>query len=748
MGQFYKGTEATFIDDAMFQLPYELMGKVIDKKDKEVQDTIDTTVALNSLLQAKGLKVDDPRLQEIIGGYTGQIDDLTKSIYGDVGNAITYMPKINQLKRQITTDWKTGEVSKIQENLALYSAWEEEQKKKLEKEGKNISEDQWALLKAKKLKDFTGTNYKDPLTYNTFEGEALLGATPEMDFIDGIFKEKVGSLKSVSWDKETGNWRVQGERGTAGFTEDELRRAYKAAVIADPERLKALMQKNQLGVPGYQAPLFDNQGQILIDSNQPNVFYNGLKLAKEKYGLTDVKKSDSTTLSEQGKQEYAWGIKQRDEEPVVGFNFQDTEKHDLTYDYKTYAQTKADIIAQKNSIFGTMVQKLQLKTKDQIEAFKNELARGDYSRVTGPNGILDGASYVEQFKDVRAKQVLQEAVEADFKAWKAKQPKNAKGEVIITVVDKNGKATKKAVNPKNAQGQEIMFNRFSAQPGFVKERVDTFSADNTEAGIDAKTTKAIGKTLNSLKGTLSISLHTAKDQQTVFKNQDGENVRLVTGVANRAGVIIPKNVAGLKVSSHAKVNGYTVYEDAAGNFVIPALSPEGKIQAQNLVNLGLAQGLEYSAGAEGDDEGDGEEPASTTVTGMVINGKKENLTFHSAEARLVDKNVGGKPVFAIPVKGGNFSVVATVDANTIQEPHVQNWINSPARIANAKYVEWKKSVPPTLPATTNKQAGYTIGKSPKLGWYVVTKSGQQISAASAGKTEAALEKLYYDAVRY
>jgi hypothetical protein len=646
---------------------------------------------------------------------------------------MTYMPKVNELKRQITSDWKTGEVSKIEGNLALYNAWEEEQKKKLEKEGKNISEDQWALLKAKKLKDFTGTDYKNSLTYNTFEGEALLGATPEMDFIDGIFKEKVGNLKSVSWDNENGNWRIQGERGTAGFTDKELRDAYKAAVIADPERLKALMQKNQLGVPGYQAPLFDNKGQILIDSNQPNVFYNGLKLAEEKYGLTDVKKADSKTLSYTGQKEVDYGIKQRDEEPVVGFNFADTEKHDLTYDFKTYAQTKADIIAQKNNIFTTVANKLNLKGEAR-QKLAAQMGRGDYSAL---RGIYDADTYIEQFKDLRAKQVLQEAVEADFTAWKAKQPKNAKGEVIITVVGKDGKVTKQAVNPKDAQGQEVMFNRFSSQPGFVKERIDDYSADNTEAGLDAKTTKAIGKTLNSLKGTLSISLHTAKDQATVFKNQDGENVRLVT----------PKNVAGLKVSSHAKVNGYTVYEDAAGNFVIPALSPEGKIQAQNLINLGLGQGLEYSAGAEGDDEGDGEEPASTTITGMVINGKKENLTFHSAEARLVDKNVGGKPVFAIPVKGGNFSVVATVDANTIQEKHVQDWINSPTRIANAKYVDWKKSVPPTLPATTNRQAGYTIGKSQKLGWYVVTKSGKQISAAAAGKTEAALEKLYYDAVR-
>lgn len=737
MGQFYKGVEATFIDDAMFKLPYELMGKIIDKKDKEVNDAIDTTVALNSLLEAKGLKVDDPRLQEIVGGYTNRIDDMTTSIYKDVGNALTYMPEINNLKRQITTDWKTGEVSKIQNNLALYNAWEEEEKKRLEKAGEKLSEEQWSLLKAKKMKDFEnkgGTAYQNSTQYNAFETEALLEAAPEMDFIDGIFKEKVGSVKSVSWDNERGNWRVQGERGTAGFTDQELQNAYKAAIIADPNRLKALMQRNDLGVYGYKNPLFDEKGQILIDSERPNAFYNGLTLAKQKYGIVQTKKSDGSSLSEQGKQEYAYGIKQRDEEPVVGFNFQDTDKHDLTYDYGTYTNTKANIIAQKNNIFTTVANKLNLKGEARTK-LAEQMGRGDYSAL---KGIYDSESYIEQFKDLRAKQSLQEAVEADFTTWKNKQSKNAKGQVVVKTVGKDGKVVTQVVDPKNAEGQQILFNKFSSQPGFVKERIDAYSADNDLAGIDAKTTKAIGKTLGSLKGSLTLSLHTAKDKETVFKNQQGENVRLVS----------PGDVKGLKVSTHEKINGLTVYEDAKGNFVVPALSPEGKIQAQNIVNLGLAQDLQFASEGE-EDEPDGTgAPTTTTIPGMTINGKKANLTFSSGEVRLVDKNVGGRPVFAIPVRGGNFDLIATVDANTIQDQGVQAWINDPNRIANAKYVDWKKSVPPTLPAKKDRLTGFNIGKSPKLGWYVVDKQGKQHTAASMGKTEAILEKAYYNTVRY
>ena len=153
MGQFYKGTEATFLDDAMFKLPYELMGNVINKKDKEVEEAAKAKDALSAMLVAKGLKKDDPRLQEIIGGYTNQVGDISSGIYGDAMNAASYMPKIEDLKRKITSDWKMGEVAKIQGNLANYNAWEEETKKQIEKAGNKVTPQQWELLKAKKLED-------------------------------------------------------------------------------------------------------------------------------------------------------------------------------------------------------------------------------------------------------------------------------------------------------------------------------------------------------------------------------------------------------------------------------------------------------------------------------------------------------------------------------------------------------------------------------------------------------------------
>ena len=65
MGQFYKGTGADFLDDAMFKLPYEMIAKVIDKKDKDVDDAVTSNNEIAALLKAQAMKIDDPALRKL-----------------------------------------------------------------------------------------------------------------------------------------------------------------------------------------------------------------------------------------------------------------------------------------------------------------------------------------------------------------------------------------------------------------------------------------------------------------------------------------------------------------------------------------------------------------------------------------------------------------------------------------------------------------------------------------------------------
>jgi len=739
MGQFYKGTEATFLDDKMYKAPYELMGQALAKKDKEVEEAAKAKDALSAMLEAKGLKKDDPRLQEIIGGYTNQVGDISSGIYSDAMNAATYMPKIEELKRKITADWKMGEVSKIQGNLAAYNTWEEETKKQVDKAGNKVSPQQWELLKAKKLAEFQGTNYQNPNTYNAFTGEALLEKKPSDVFIDDMFKEKVGKVKSISWDNDKGLWEIKGERGTEGWSDKDLKSAYKAALAADPNQLGAMQQLNSLGVPGYQEPLFDEKGQLIVDDTKNNAFLRELNYAKEKYGIVNVKTSNAQLRNEAGNQEYAYGIKQRDVEEPVGFSFEDTDKHALTHDYGTYSNTKKQIVTSKNQLFTTVANKLNLQGAEARTKLATQIGRGDYSAF---KGIPDSEGYVEQFKQLFAKQQLQTEVDKDYSQWVNGKQKTAKGEVYVTVTS-GGKRKTVFVNPNSEAGKAQLFNIYSRQPGYQKNIPTTYIADNIQAAIGPKATTAIGKVLNDLGGSLSINLHNAKNMNAVYTTTDGKSkVRLVP----------PEYYKNFNSSKTADYMGKTYKVDDKGNFVIPALDTNGDILAQNLVNLGLATNLEYiqpsttvdpTNPAEPGEEG---EEGGTTIAGLTINGKKNNLTFKSKSARLVDKNINGKTAIALPVSGGDFSAIATIDASVIQQPDLQRYINDPNRKALQVYNDWKTAVPPNLtPMTVGKNV--TVGKSSAKGWYLVSKDGRKLSPAEAGKTQEEIMLAYYKKAR-
>jgi hypothetical protein len=129
MGQFYKGTEATFLDNAMFKLPYELMGAVIDRKDKAIDDTIGQYQGQLDKLKADVLEQDSPELQATIQKYQNRIDEAIQGITKDPMNYQKYTPQLSTLGREITTTWgSTGKVGTMEANkkrvLAEYDTLE------------------------------------------------------------------------------------------------------------------------------------------------------------------------------------------------------------------------------------------------------------------------------------------------------------------------------------------------------------------------------------------------------------------------------------------------------------------------------------------------------------------------------------------------------------------------------------------------------------------------------------------------
>ena len=115
MGRYYTGTEADFVDDAMFKLPYELMGKALMAKQK----SLDTARAgANKVLEdvvVTPYHIDAERANKIKSGYVQEVTDLVDKINADKVNASKYDENIAALQRKITLDTTSGDVYNINE---------------------------------------------------------------------------------------------------------------------------------------------------------------------------------------------------------------------------------------------------------------------------------------------------------------------------------------------------------------------------------------------------------------------------------------------------------------------------------------------------------------------------------------------------------------------------------------------------------------------------------------------------------
>ena len=302
MGQFYKGTEATFIDDAMFKLPYELMGTVIDKKDKEIQTDIDARSALADLLKAQGLKSDEPRLQQKIKQYQDEIDASVNDIYKDPMNY--NREGVQRLKRKINEDWTLGEVAAIQSNKAGYDAWVKDEEEKIKKDPSKYAPGQFDALKAEKLAEFDkkgGTSYQDANKYNTFATEDSIGMKDTLTILDDLMKGAVQDKDaSVSWNNDKGGWNVKGKHEEKFYTPQMLQESYKGFLATNPDYIQGVSQRERLALPGWQGN-FTPEGAPSMEVGSH--FGDSMRLLQTKYGGKHIVDEGGRTMNEIGVQE-------------------------------------------------------------------------------------------------------------------------------------------------------------------------------------------------------------------------------------------------------------------------------------------------------------------------------------------------------------------------------------------------------------------------------------------------------------
>ena len=197
MARFYKTAEGEFLQDKMYQPPIEMMAKVIGNADQQILNNETALASLYDKLNAQGLAADKPRLQEIIGGYRSQIDEMASKIQQNPLDFRRETGNIRNLGRSISDNWgANGEVGAIQGNKAARDSFVKDYIERVkDKNGGYLQQD---VDDATRLFDYQfnqkgGTGYQGPGKYNSYSTQNL------NPFVDG---NKIAEDAAKGWEAD------------------------------------------------------------------------------------------------------------------------------------------------------------------------------------------------------------------------------------------------------------------------------------------------------------------------------------------------------------------------------------------------------------------------------------------------------------------------------------------------------------------------------------------------------------------
>lgn len=205
MGRFYKTTSSHPID-YMYRINSPLMEKVIESNDKAIGENLGQLDQLNTAANSFAyLQPDEERANQIMQDYTSKIDSVAAAIRDDPANWRKQLDPIRGVGRELLTNFKTGEISKIAGNYNIYKKVSDEIDKSVEeynKTGKGIDATRGARYKQSFLENFIKKNPKGTAYDPSSRSYNLMKAEVPMANID-IRKRLSEEMDKIKSDENT-----------------------------------------------------------------------------------------------------------------------------------------------------------------------------------------------------------------------------------------------------------------------------------------------------------------------------------------------------------------------------------------------------------------------------------------------------------------------------------------------------------------------------------------------------------------
>lgn len=717
MGRFFEAATPTFVDNKMFQLPYELMAKNIEKKDAAIDADITSYQDRLKELKAQVLEQDSPELQKTIADYTTRIDQAVSQIQADPMNYQRYSSGINTLKQDIAKDWSS--TGKIGTMSGYYTQVQKEYEEidKLAKE-KGYEPEYIARQKALILEKYKGAQW------NAETGKA--GAKPTIASAyhalapdDGFLSHMKARGVDISRETTNGPWIQKHATKSNTLTQAQIHEAYLAYAATDTATQEALRNRKESGQTGYEnlsvgldeayvnIPKIGANGKAVLDANGKPVTrrvlngdnYYGKRMNAAGLIYEQSQKSVEDGLSQNGnfwkfREEAAAEAKESKEalfaesNVSTGFTSNATSLNTLGESWTRTSNSMSKAVG--------VAMKIANQYGIKGEAALAQIKAGNFSAlrdIKNPDPVVQGTldQITETYKLANAEKRM---TDASIKAFR-----NTLTKSNVLFADKNWN---------NHPDLVTAYEKYKAnhKVSDIKEVQQVVSLNGMGMGLPEK--KSIENQITEQIDNVSFEFAGPQGKNMILTNKQGQLVTITT--------------------NESKKNTYITTKE--GKKVKLIYSPTTAMSMTSLMNLGIV-GKNMTVGSAGSAAQDAI-PKTDTQEGVAAkaavkstpyvfydsSGKEVGFTVDaSAAGRVRGKDNRGKTNLAATVKIGSNHLPITISSDQITSPTLKKYDSDPSVIAQDNFVyldnkyDWKdinmeiKTGNPSNPTTYEMRRG-------------------------------------------
>jgi hypothetical protein len=262
MARFFKTSSAAPID-YMYKLPTEFMVNVQQNTESQIDNVYNSLDLIKDTANINTLTADSEQAKSIIDTFNQDIDSLTSRLQKNALDYKKLQPNIRDLSRKLQTEFKNGDLGRIQSNYLAAQNYDKEVEAMV-KAGK-LTPQEGLAFRSHAYSNYKGYKNSDG-SINTFSGETPMDAIDFNKWADEQLKNLVASGQ-ITWNTKAGQYMVKNEQGQEYKDPNKIFEILSNAAMGDTRLLSYINQRQRMGI--LNGVINDKGDLNLLDPSNP-----------------------------------------------------------------------------------------------------------------------------------------------------------------------------------------------------------------------------------------------------------------------------------------------------------------------------------------------------------------------------------------------------------------------------------------------------------------------------------------------